>query len=158
MCPLVVGKTLVWANVRTVPGRIDRLAKQREHETSGSDASCSFATLDGAELREGIPFGDDELAVFVRDVALDVAGVDEVCEHALDLVHVHVHPDGGEAAQDLLQVEPRGWHLPKWDRSGGKPRVSRVASARRRPVAACEQHGVLGFGGAAPPAASRRLA
>ena len=46
----------------------------------------SLSALHRAELREGVPLGDDELAVLVRDVALDVARVDEVGEHALDLV------------------------------------------------------------------------
>eukprot|EP00964_Phaeocystis_antarctica_P025336 scaffold14232_cov69-Phaeocystis_antarctica.AAC.3 len=51
---------------------------------------ASLAALHRAELREGVALGDDELAVLVRDVALDVAGVDEVGEHALDLVVVLV--------------------------------------------------------------------
>ena len=46
----------------------------------------SLSALHGAELGEGVALGDDELAVLVRDVPLDVARVDQVGEHALDLV------------------------------------------------------------------------
>lgn len=68
---------------------------------------ASLAALHRAELRERVALGDDELTVLVRDVALDVAGVDEVGQHALDLVVVHVHADGGEAAQEGLEVDLR---------------------------------------------------
>mmetsp|Transcript_5216 Transcript_5216/g.16718 ORF Transcript_5216/g.16718 Transcript_5216/m.16718 type:complete len:328 (+) Transcript_5216:134-1117(+) len=57
------------------------------------------------QRREGRPLGDDELAVRVRDVALDVAAVDEVGEDALDLVDLHLGVRRLEASLEALDVE-----------------------------------------------------
>jgi len=81
----------------------------RAQATTGGFA-CAGRLHGGGEpqltqRREGRPLGDDELAVRVRDVALDVAAVDEVGEDALDLVDLHLGVRRLEASLEALDVE-----------------------------------------------------
>mmetsp|Transcript_7423 Transcript_7423/g.24613 ORF Transcript_7423/g.24613 Transcript_7423/m.24613 type:complete len:343 (+) Transcript_7423:3-1031(+) len=83
--------------------------RPRKKATTGGFA-CAGRLHGGGEpqltqRREGRPLGDDELAVRVRDVALDVAAVDEVGEDALDLVDLHLGVGRLEASLEALDVE-----------------------------------------------------
>ena len=53
--------------------------------------AASVGADDLTEGREGISFRDDELAVLMGDVPLDVALIDQVGKHTLDLIRVHQH-------------------------------------------------------------------
>ena len=64
----------------------ERASANVGRECAQVEVARSLSALHGAELGEGVALGDDELAVLVRDVPLDVARVDQVGEHALDLV------------------------------------------------------------------------
>mmetsp|Transcript_20118 Transcript_20118/g.66539 ORF Transcript_20118/g.66539 Transcript_20118/m.66539 type:complete len:274 (+) Transcript_20118:3-824(+) len=86
-----------------------RGGRPRKKATTGGFA-CAGRLHGGGEpqltqRREGRPLGDDELAVRVRDVALDVAAVDEVGEDALDLVDLHLGVGRLEASLEALDVE-----------------------------------------------------
>lgn len=69
--------------------------------------------FDNGRFGEGVRFGDNEEALFVADVPLDLVLVDKVGEHALHLVQVRLlsHPlqrdhEGVQAqARAVLQFE-----------------------------------------------------
>jgi len=56
------------------------------------------------ERREGNAFGDHELAVLMRNVAFDVARVDQIGQDTLDLVHVQLNPGGTETPFETSYV------------------------------------------------------